>query len=278
MKLFLTGGTGFVGSHFINQASEEGHEIFAHRRSTSSEPRIPLRGIPTWVDANLGEVPPDLLKGCDCLVHLAAHSANVPYDTLENCIQQNVIVPLQLFRIAVDMGIRRFIVAGSFFEYGRAGERYEFIPPNAPLEPTSSYPASKAAATVAFHAFACEKNVELLIRRVFHVYGPGEPENRFWPSLRRAALSGEDFAMSDGLQIRDFIPVEEVAAQFLTDLSRTDLAPGKPVVENLGTGQAKSLADFAQEQWQKLGATGNLRTGEVSMRPNEAMRCVPEVR
>lgn len=277
MRIFLTGGTGFVGSHFINQAHRAGHEIVALRRSLASRPRVALDRPPLWIDVSLEEVCPGHLEGCGALVHLAAYSANVPYDTLENCIRHNVLAPLTLFRTAIVGGIRRFIVAGSCFEYGRAGERYEFIPADAPLEPVDSYPASKAAASVAFHALACEENLELLILRIFQVYGEGELESRFWPSLRHAALAGEDLAMSEGSQVRDFTHVSDVAASFVKALSRKDLAAGRPVIENIGSGRPLTLAEFAREQWVRFGATGNLSTGAVPMRRNEVMRFVPEV-
>lgn len=277
MRIFLTGGTGFIGSHFINQAHLAGHEVVALRRSPTSTPRAPFVRDPEWIDKTMPQVDTGDLSGCDAVVHLAAHSANVPYDTLENCILENVIAPVTLFRTAITAGIRRFIIAGSCFEYGPAGERYEFIPPDAPLEPTASYPASKAAATMAFRALACENQLEMLVLRIFHTYGEGELESRFWPSLRRAALAGEDLPMTTGEQIRDFMPVEDVASAFVTAITRDDLKPGKPIIENLGTGRPQSIADFARAEWRKFSATGKLLFGQVPQRPNEVMRYVPKV-
>lgn len=277
MKIFLTGGTGFIGSHFINQAHEAGHEIVALRRSPDSRPRIPLNREPSWIDKKMEEVPTEDFFGCEALVHLAAHSANVPYDTLEACIQRNVLEPVTLFRTAASAGINRFIVAGSCFEYGRSGERYEFIPTDAPLEPTASYPASKAAASVAFHALACELNLQLLILRIFQVYGEGEAESRFWPSLRKAAFEGIDLPMTDGTQIRDFINVTEVADAFVSSLSIPDWKPGYPIIRNVGTGNPRTLAQFASEEWKRLGARGQLLIGAIPKRSGEVFRFAPKI-
>ena len=277
MKIFLTGGTGFIGSHFVPQALDAGCEVTALRRSPSSVSKIPWIRDPEWLDRPLDQVSSSDLQGVDCIVHLAAHSANVPYDSLEECLQQNVLQPLILFRRATQAGIRRFVVAGSCFEYGTAGERYEFIPVDAPLEPTTSYPASKAAASVAFHSFACEEKLELLIARIFQVYGEGESENRFWPTLRRAALAGEDLPMTEGDQVRDFIQVSEVAARLLDLALHEVIPPGYPIVKNIGTGNPMSLADFARSQWKDLGATGRLLLGSVPKRDGEILRYVPEI-
>jgi len=113
MKLFVTGATGFIGSHFLNAEHAAGHEMVALRRCAASLPRIPLRATPIWLDEEMAAVTPVDFAGCDELVHLAAHSANVPCDTLENCLHWNEMVPLGLFRQASAAGISRVVVAGS---------------------------------------------------------------------------------------------------------------------------------------------------------------------
>jgi nucleoside-diphosphate-sugar epimerase len=277
MRIVLTGGTGFIGSHFINRAHAAGHEITAQRRSPDSRPRVPISRDPKWLDKPLAELAPKDFTGCAALVHLAAHSANVPYDTLENCLVRNFLGPLAMLRAATAAGVKRVIAAGTCFEYGAAGERYDFIPTDAPLEPTSSYAASKAAASVAFHAFACENLIELLTLPIFQVFGEGELETRFWPSLRKAALSGEDFPMSPGLQVRDFIYVTEVADALIAALDRSDILPAHPRIEHVGRGLPQTLIAFASAEWKRLGAAGKLIPGALPMRKNEIMRFVPKM-
>ena len=277
MRVFITGATGFIGSHVVNLAHARGIKVVAHRRSAASKPRVALDKEPVWVEGCLSEVAAADIEGCSAIIHLAAHSANVPYDTLENCMEQNVSEPLKLFATCKQAGIGRFIVAGSCFEYGESGARYEFIPVDAPLEPTQSYPTSKAKASMAFCEFAREEQVELLILRIFHVYGEGELATRFWPSLKAAAEKGEDFPMSAGEQVRDFVPVELVAKTFIDALERKDLELGKPVINNLGTGQPMSLREFAEREWKGFNASGRLLIGEVPTRPGEVMRYVPEI-
>jgi nucleoside-diphosphate-sugar epimerase len=165
-------------------------------------------------------------------------------------------------------------VAGSCFEYGKSGERYTEIPTNAPLEPTNSYAASKAAASIALLQWAEEHKLSLEILRVFHVFGEGEPETRFWPSLQRAALAGEDFPMTAGEQIRDFLPVEEVAEAILSRATWVDNQYFKPNVYNLTSGKACSIRSFAEHWWRFWGANGQLLPGKVSYRDGEVMRYV----
>lgn len=275
MKLFVTGATGFIGSHFVNKAIAAGHEVIALRRSTESKPRIEIPRQPIWLTKPLDGLTPADFEGVDCLVHLAAHTPNVPYDSLENCLHWNVMVPLKVFRDAHKAGVERYVVAGSCFEYGKAGERYKFIPPDAPLEPVLSYPTSKAAASIAFVSLAAELSLQLSIHRIFQVYGEGEAENRLWPSLRRAALAGEDYPLTPGEQVRDFVPVEMVAEKLLKAAIGNNATRGVAHIENVGTGRAQTIRAFSETWWRHWEARGTLSIGKVPYREREIMRFVP---
>lgn len=74
MRICLTGGTGFIGSHFLKQALVSGHRVLALRRASESFPRIQIDQQPDWLNRQLDEVTATELKGCDVLVHVAAHS------------------------------------------------------------------------------------------------------------------------------------------------------------------------------------------------------------
>lgn len=275
MKLFVTGGTGFIGSHFLGQALAEGYSVRALRRG-GSRLRIPLTTEPEWLDVPFEALEPQHFAGIDAVVHLAAHSANVPYDSLENCLHWNVTVPLRMAAQASKAGVRQFVVAGSCFEYGRAGERYEFIPTDAPLEPTQSYPISKAAASIAWAGFCREKQACVSILRVFQVYGEGEAEGRMWPSLRAAAQAGKNYQMTKGDQVRDFIEVGNAARQFLLALSDHS-RPGHPEIRHVGSGRPQTLLAFAEHWWRQWGAKGALQPGTVPYRIGEVMRFVPQI-
>ena len=276
MRIFLTGGTGFLGSHFLSEASKLGHEVVALRRPGSS-PKIDLPKEPQWAEFELDQIPSEVIAGCETLVHLAAYGVNPQNASWSECFRWNVDASVKMWLAAAEAGVNRFIIAGSCFEYGKSGENIDFIPTDAPLLPTGPYHSSKAAATMAALGFAVDHQREMIILRPFHIYGPGEASDRFWPALVKAAMNGEDFFMTEGEQIRDFTPVKDVAAAFLNALTRKDLLPGQPIVENVGTGSPKSLIQFATEEWEKLDANGRLLKGQLPMRTNEVMRYVPLV-
>lgn len=273
MKIFVTGGTGFIGSNFINRAIKEGHDILALRRP-GSLPRIQMDKEPRWIDGSLDGDFPNIFAGVEVFVHLASHTPNPPYASLDECLYWNVYASLRLARQAKEQGVNKFLVAGSCFEYGKTAERVEEIDVNDPLEPTLSYPISKAAASCAFMGFARESNIKLKILRIFQAYGEGEQETRLWPSLRKAALSGEDFRMTAGEQIRDFVSVYEVANQLTRNLIFENAEAGCPKVHHITSNNPTTIRQFSEFWWSEWGAKGNLLFGAIPYRKGEIMKFV----
>ena len=277
MKIFLTGGTGFIGSHFLEAALAEGHEVVALRRSESSSTVIPLSKEPEWLTCGLDDLGPEHFDGVNALVHLAAHGVSPKPADWHSCFAFNVTATLNLAQLAHHAGVDRMVASGTFAEYGLSASRFERIPNNAPLEPVEPYAASKAAAGLALAAFTRNMKWKCFYGRIFSAFGEGQFENNFWPQLRTAATSGENFPMTGGEQIRDFIPVVEVARIFLAAAEERSLEPGVPVIENVASGLPVSLRDFASEWWTRWSATGELQLGVVPYRTNEVMTYIPEV-
>lgn len=277
MNVFLTGGTGFIGSHLINFLHTQDINVIALKRSGSSRPRIPLLKSPTWILSDIDKVSPSVFANVDVFIHLAAHSANYPYDTLENCLYWNLIAPLNAFKLAYQGGVRKFLVTGSCFEYGLSASRFDFVPADAPLLPIHTYPASKAAASTAFIQWAYEQKISLSIMRLFQIYGPGELETRLWPSLMAAAADGADMAMTQGDQIRDFMHVTQAASAICDELTELNLSANRIKVANLGSGNPQSIREFSNHIWAQNNATGKLLVGKIPYRENEIMKFIPDL-
>ena len=278
MRLFVTGATGFIGSYFVGLAVKEGHKVSALKRTSDSKPRIELEKEPHWVEKKLEDLTASDLENIDILVHFAAVGITPQPATWEECYAFNVVKSLHLFRIAVKAGVRRIVITGSYAEYGKSGLRYDYIPSNAPLEPTDPYAASKASASIAASALCSTEKFELSYLRLFSVFGEGQYEKNFWPSLKHAALSGSDFPMTPGEQIRDFIAIKEAVRQILFSCTRNDIIPGESYFENIGSGRPQSLREFAEYWWKKWNAKGKLLPDTILYRKDEVMRYVPQIK
>ncbi len=259
MKIFLTGGTGFIGSHFINYAHDCGHEIIAVLRSKDSLPRVELKKNPTWVQSRLDN--PKLkshLSKCDVVVHLASHSANKPYDSYLKCMHHNFFESTLFMYNAIDAGIKKFIVAGTCFEYGKSSTLYNRIPTHASLEPMNSYAKSKAAFYAVCSSIALEKKVQIIYPRIFQVFGEGEYISRLWPSLKVASLEKKDYTISSASLIRDFINVHDVAQKLVSYIDKNIDNKGEVNITHIATGKGQTVGNFALYWWKKWGSTGRL--------------------
>ncbi len=275
LKVIVTGSTGFIGQHVVRKLIASQHTVLAIVRP-GSELKLRPQSRTIVLQREMAQLSEADLAGSDALIHLAAAGVLPGNDDWSRCFESNVTDSLHVWQTAVRAGVRRFVICGSCFEYGRSAERYDFIPVTAPLEPTGAYHSSKAAATMAALGLAVDHSLETIILRPFHVFGDGEAEDRFWPALRRAALAGMDFQMSGGAQIRDFIAVEDIAEKMMHSLSEP-LKPGFPKIANLGTGIPQTLAQFANRWWVYWNAPGKLKLGALPYRHNEVMRYVPDL-
>ena len=138
MKLLITGGTGFIGSHLLAELLQAGHEVVAVRR-VGSEPVISLKKDPIWIECNLLELSNSNLAGVNAVIHLASAGVSPQKATWEDLEKINIKATLRLIQLSHEAGVRRFIAAGTCHEYGLEGENWERIPPTAPLKPTTPY-------------------------------------------------------------------------------------------------------------------------------------------
>lgn len=272
MRIALTGGSGFIGSHLLELAVEKNTCVTALRRGEKSNGYYVQGENITWVDSHFDKIGPNSLRGTDILVHLATHSGNPPYDSIIECFKQNVCLMLELFEQAYKSGIRYFIVAGSCFEYGNTNSLS--LTSDSGLKPNSSYACSKAMASLLLEQWAEERCVDLTIVRLFHVFGEREFEKRLWPTLVRYALNGRDLPMTNGEQVREFTYVRDVARELLR---RCHMIPDGTKgfrILNLGSKNGVTIREFADYWWKRLDAKGSLIYGAIPYRENELMRLV----
>ena len=283
MRLLIIGGTGFIGTYVVREALKRGYEVFVLKRSENSKFVVDFNEKITGKIKSLiypfSEVNASTLKeySFDAIINLAAAGVSPKKVSWEELIDINIKFSLKIAKIASELGIKRLVVAGTSHEYGESANKFNRIPPNAPLEPLNSYGSSKAAGYHILKSFAIEKKIELFYARIFCVYGVGQFKNNFWPSLYEAAISGKDFSMTAGLQVTDFLKVESAAFYLLEGASRKDIKKGKPLVVNIGSGVARSLREFAQSEWNKYSINGKLYLGDIPYRGDVMMRCVPSL-
>ena len=275
-KVFLTGGTGFIGSNFLKYLLGKDLQVVAIKRSSSS-PRIKIAKESVWINGELSDDWSETLKECTSLIHFASCGVTKNSEDWEKCFQVNVIDSVNLWTQAIKAGVKKFIIIGSCFEYGLSGENYDYIPTSAELKPTNAYGSSKACASIIAQELCQQYSLEVIILRPFHVYGNGEDKKRFWPGLVESAQNNKDFKMTKGEQIRDFQLVEETAKQIYEFSFNQEVNAGRPLLANLGSGKPLKLIDFAKREWAKYNPNSSIIPGVIPYRTSEIMRYVPDL-
>lgn len=137
------------------------------------------------------------------------------------------------------------------------------------------YAASKAAAWAFCSMYTQTDNWPITGAFIFQAFGPGQAEHTLVPSAMKAALSGENFPMTSGAQVRDWIFVDDVA-RGLSAMMGSALSPGSCI--DLGTGMATSVLEAVEIVYRLANKGGKPLPGEKPDRPGETQRQIADVK
>ncbi len=275
MNIFVTGATGFIGKNLIKRLRSINCNIYAIDRKIRCK-SFKSNSI-NWLAKGLEDLNSNDFKNINIVIHLAAVGVSPQKASKKDLEFLNVYQSLRLIQLAKKAGVKRFIAAGTCLEYGEESDNWDYIPPNAKLKPLCPYSRSKAKCFKLLNQYSIENNMEMIYGRIFSAYGDGQYEDNLWPSLKRAANSGEDFQMTKAEEIRDFIHVDEVTRYLVNSIFRNDIKKGEPLVINIGSGKPIKLKDFAQNEWNKLKAEGKLIFGALKKRKYTIKRMVANI-
>ena len=248
MRVLVTGGAGFIGSHLVRDRLELGDDVVVlDDLSTGFRDNVPA-------DVRLVEgsvADPDAVKdataGVDLILHLAA--ARAVLRSVEDPLgtdRVNTAGTLTLLTAARDVGASRVVLASSSSVYG--GVAPTPTPEAAPLRPKSPYAVSKLAGEHYARVFSELYGLETVALRYFNVFGPRQrPDSAYAaviPLFIDALAEGRPpIVHGDGLQSRDFTYISDVVrANRLASEADADVVSGD--VFNVARGEPSSLLDL----------------------------------
>ena len=271
MKIFVTGGAGFIGSNFIRYVLSLGEEHsvvnfdkltyagnLANLQSVAGNPRY------RFVKGDICD--PDAVTqamgGCEVVVHFAAES-HVDRSIYEPApvIQTNITGTFILMQAARTRNVQRFLHISTDEVYGD-------LPPgvvadeNFPLQPSSPYSASKAGSDLLVRSFVRTYRFPALITRSSNNYGPYQFPEKFLPLMITNAIGNKPLPVyGDGRQQRDWLHVEDNCRGLLAVLEHGRVGEaynigGTEVLENLDlisrllkvTGKPESLINYVADR------------------------------
>lgn len=253
MKILVTGGAGFVGSHLVRDMLEGGIDVVVlDNFSTGKRENLPHHRNLTIVQgdvANLADVE-KAMQGCDNVVHLAAlvsvpMSIELPAETYRSNVLgfHNVLETARLQKLS-----GRLLYASSAAVYGlnSSGRVTETDANGAALQ--SPYAASKIENETIARVYATCYGLKTVGLRFFNIYGPGQDAKSAYSGVLAKVVDSVDNGSlltiyGDGSQTRDFVAVADVVS-VMRRLLTLPAAAALPSVMNLGSGVAVSVLDM----------------------------------
>ena len=256
MNVLVTGATGFVGRHVVAALLARGHEVTAVARDAARAGALPWSGKARFVACDIHRETDRLLAltpRADVLVHLAWPGLPNYKDAFH--LEENLPADLRLLRAAVASGIGRLVVAGTCLEYGLREGALETSMETRPVTP---YGLAKDTLRKALELMRAKTPFTLQWVRLFYMYGAGQNPGSLLCQLDRAIDEGrETFDMSQGDQLRDYLPVEEVAECF----ARLVDDPAIQGVVNCSSGRPVSVLELVERRRAERGSAIRLNRG-----------------
>lgn len=226
MKVLITGGAGFIGSHLTAYLVNKGVEVVVLDnllRGNKIEDAILGKITLIQGDVKNQELVINLAENCDYIYHLAAILgvdivADNPVETMETEIEgtKNVVYA------ALKHGVKKVIYASTSGVYGHSAIE-KSVDEDIMIDPRTSYAMAKRYNEIYLKAVYEEKGLESISLRFFNVYGPRQDDRMVIPRFFEQALKNEPITVfGSGKQTRDFTSVEETIISLvkLTEVSK----------------------------------------------------------
>jgi UDP-glucose-4-epimerase GalE len=277
MRILVTGGAGYIGSHAVRLFLARGHDVWVYDNlSAGHRPAVPAERL---IVGDLGEQSrldhALVAHRVEAVVHFAA-SALVG-ESVENpakYYQNNLVNTVHLLDALRRHGIGRFVFSSTCATYG-VPQRVP-ITEDEPQKPINPYGNTKLAVERALADYARAYNWGFAALRYFNAAGASpdggigedhDPETHLIPLVLQAVLGvrpavtilGTDYPTPDGTCVRDYIHVDDLAEAHLLALEA--LAPGKHLFYNLGTGRGHSVREVIRAAEEVAGKAVPVREG-----------------
>lgn len=268
-KVLVTGATGFIGEYVIRELLKKKVQVIASSTDGSKAAAKDWYGDVTYVPLDFNKLDWDTdyfnyFGKPDFMIHLAWE--NLPDYKSDLHTLVNLPRHYKLLQNLLTGGLQDVTVTGTCFEYGmQEGELHEDLP----VHPQNPYGIAKNQLRIKLEAL--NKNISFHFKwvRLFYMYGKGQNPKSLLSQLDQALLTGEkQFNMSGGEQVRDFLPVEEVAANIVT-IALQNRVEG---IVNCCSGHPVTVRAFVENYLQKNGKSIKLNLGYFPYPDYEPMR------
>jgi UDP-glucose 4-epimerase len=274
MRVLVTGGSGFIGSHVVDRLLAAGIEprIFDMRPSPHHDPAEVDTVLGTLFDT---QAVSEAMERCDAVIHLAgAADVGIVVEEPSSAEATNARGTLSVLEAARSTGVARVIYGSTIWVYGESGEGV--LDEDTPIMlPRHIYTASKLAGEMYCTSYAELYGLSCTILRFGIPYGPRARPSAVIPIFVRKAIAGEPLTVAgDGKQTRRFVYVEDLADGVVRALDPCAVNR----VYNLASNETVTIRELAEAVREQVGGVeivhvpgrdGDFAGAEISSRRAE---------
>jgi len=282
MKILITGGAGFIGSHLCEKYIKDGEIVicldnYMNGNITNIRHLVGLRNF-KLVNGDIrdSDLLEKIIRDVDAVIHLAAQ-IHVDRSVVEPRLtyEVNVLGTLNVLEVARTYDVKKVIHASTSEVYGSS----EYSPMNEkhPLNAPHPYGASKIAADRLCYSYIHTYGMDVSIARCFNIYGPRQRDIGYGGVIsiftRRILNNKPPVIYGDGLQTRDYTYIADTVKAYDSILKHD-----KPLKEpiNFGTGKEFTILELAHMILELCGKNGTLKPVHVQPRIGEVRRLIAD--
>ena len=261
MEILLTGATGFVGSHMLEELLDTGHRVSIITRSSSDLTRIRPRLNEVAQVYNMDKVSLESIfqkHQVEVIIHTAtSYGRN---QLLSEQLEANIQFPIRLLELGTKYHSKAFMNTDTFFGKEQYSS-YAYL---------DSYSKSKKFMDNMAKAYAARHSIKYVNMRLEHVYGPNDQEHKFISATIQALLRKPSLSLTQGEQKRDFVYVQDVAKAYTTVIDHLEALSDVTEFE-IGRGCSTSIREFVELAHQLTASSTSLDFGLLPYRESEIM-------
>jgi CDP-paratose synthetase len=263
MNILITGATGFIGKHLIDQLIQD-HNIFVVVKELSEKNfrdavqtflfEDSIYKLSEWVKENK-------ING---VIHLASlFIAQHKNDEIKSLIESNVFFGTALLEALKESSIKWFINTGTIWQNSKHDSTC--------YSPVNLYAATKQAFISIADFYTKENSYQFVTLKLCDTYGKNDTRKKIFNLFKQVSQTGKTLSMSPGDQLMDILYIDDVVNGFLTLISL--LENGKVFEKEyvLSSGKRYSLKQLAAIFSEVTGKSLSLQWGALPYRPNEVM-------
>jgi len=222
MKVLVTGSTGFIGNHVVNDLIKKGHEVIATSKNSEKARACEWFSKVQYIPCDLNFEQEDsfyLFQEPDVVIHLAWEG--LPnYKELFH-FERNLYTSYRFLKTMIRCGLKSLTVIGTCLEYGLQNG---CLSENTPTQPVTAYGLAKDTLRQFLNNLETKHDFSFKWVRSFYAYGHGQGHGSLLSQLDLAVQKNEGcFNMSGGEQLRDYLPVEEMACAIVETATQNEV-------------------------------------------------------